>query len=773
MHSFLKYFKPFLSLSLLIGSSHLFAFEPFYIHDIRVEGLKRIDIGTVYNYLPLQKGERLDKFSSSDAIRTLYKTGFFKEINLEQDGNDLIIHLSERPAIASIELTGGAKADRDMLKENLKGLGFAEGRIFNQGLMDRVSQQLKMQHYSQGKYNANVSVDVEPLERNRVAVKLNIEAGDVAAIHRFKIIGNKAYSDDLLNGIIESGQKPLIPLFDSQAEYSKQKLAADLESIRSHYMDNGYLKFNIESTQVSITPDRKDVYITINLDEGEQYKVKDVAITGNTILPKSDLMQLVTVEKGKFFSRKQVIETSQLITEKLGDIGYAFANINPIPEIDEETKDVSLTYMVDAGERVYVRRININGHKTTKDEVLRREFRQMEAGWISTAQIKRSQTRLNRLGFFEDVSVSTPQVQGTNDQVDVDVTVKERDSFGTFNAGMGYGNTTGLNLSASINWENFLGTGKKYTLEVNNSDVNRVYRFSQFDPYFTLDGISQNFNIAMTTTDSTQANTTQYTTDNYNISYNLGIPISEFDTLKIGAEAERTVINIDTGTSSYIQTYCSTYASLTDCKFDAVKISGSISHDTRNRAIFPTDGSSTTFSGNISLPMGADYQTFYKLNINRKSYYPLSDSITFSTFADLAYAAVYGDSSELLPYERYYTGGMRSVRGYQSNSLGATGTLDSNGLPIGGDTRVLASAELIVPPPFTGQDNSMRMGVFIDAGNVFDSDSGYDMSELRYSAGLSMMWITPIGPLKFSFSKPMNNKPTDIVESFQFTIGTI
>ncbi len=758
---------------LLLWTVNAAAFEPFVIKDIQVEGLQRINIGTVFNYLTLQKGERVDSYNVSDALRRLYKTGFFNDVAFEKDGNVLIIQVSERPAIDSIEIIGGVKADKDSLKMSLKGLGFDVGRIYNKSLMERVSQQLTQQHYSQGKYNASVTVDVVPLERNRVAVTLNIDAGDVAAIHRLKIIGNKDYSDLELKSIIQSGQKPLIPLFDSQDEYSKQKVAADLETLRSHYMDNGYLNFSIESTQISITPDRKDVYITINIHEGDQYKIKDVQVTGNTIVPKQELLDLVQVEKGSYFSRKAVTQASQSITEKLGDKGYAFANVNPVPEVDEDQKEVSLTYLVDAGERVYIRRVNITGHGTTRDEVIRRELRQMEGGWISTANVKRSQTRLNRLGFFNDVSLRSPPVPGTTDQVDLDITVDERDSFGTFNAGMGYSNSGGLNLSASINWENFLGSGKKYTLEVDNSEVSRVYRFSQFEPYLTEDGISGLFDISKRTTNSTNANTTQYTTDTFNLGYILGIPVSEFNTLRLGFHVEQTTINTADTTSAYIQNYCTNYASLADCLFDAYKVTASFTHDTRNRAIFPSDGAESAINTEISLPVQDGAQTFYKLRLSRRSYTPMTDSITFSTFAEIAYAETYGDTTELLPYERYYSGGTKTVRGYSANSLGASGTFDVNNLPIGGDTKITASMELIIPPPFSGDENSMRMGLFVDAGNVFDSTTGYDMGELRYSTGVSLMWITPVGPLRFSFAKAFNNEPTDQLQNFQFTIGNM
>jgi outer membrane protein insertion porin family len=639
--------------------------------------------------------------------------------------------------------------------------------------MDKVSQQLKTQYYAQGKYNAKITLDVEQLERNRVAVSLDIDEGEVAAIHRFKILGNSVYSDYELQSLIQSGQKPLVPIFDSQDEYSKQKLAADLETIRSHYMDNGYLNFNVESTQVSITPDREDVYVTINLFEGEQYSVKDVKIAGNTVVPKSELEKLITNKKGSVFSRKKVTNSVQRISDRLGDDGYAFANVNPIPEVDEELKQVTLTYLVDAGERVYVRRINIKGHSTTKDEVLRRELRQMEGGWISTSQVKRSQTRLNRLGFFDDVAISTPKVPGTHDQVDLDITVKERDSFGTFQAGMGYSNEQGLNVSASINWENFLGTGKKYTIEVNNSNINRIYKFSQHDPYYTIDGISKTINLSLTKTDAEEANTTSYTTDTFNAGMSFGIPISEFNTVRVGGDIERTTINDVTDTSDYIQDYCTDFSSTEECKFDVYSVSGSFAHDTRNRAIFPTSGAKSTFGVELALPLVSDSQTFYKLNVSRRGYHPFNDLITLTTYGEIAYANTYGDSEELLPYERYYTGGIRSVRGFSSNTLGATGTLDADNLPIGGDTKLLANMELIIPPPFEDQNNSMRMGVFFDAGNVFNSASGYDLDELRYSVGVGLMWLTPVGPLRFSFAKPLNNEATDRIETFQFTIGTI
>lgn len=748
------------------------AVEPFVIEELKVEGLQRISLGTVYNYLPLKKGDTLDNVSSDAAVRALFKTGFFRDVVLEREGNTLIVFVAERPAIASIEIEGNSDIPTEQLDENLKRIGFSEGRVFDRSMLDQVKQELKLQYLAMGKYNAQVRSTVTPQQRNRVAIKLEIAEGEVAAIHHLNIIGNSAFTEEELTKDFLLGTEG--GWFSSSDQYSKQKLGADLEALRSHYLNNGYINFDITSTQVTITPDKRHVYITINVVEGEQYTVRDVAIQGDTIVPKDQLEPLISVKKGDIFSRFEVTESNRRISEALGDIGYAFANINPIPDIDEEKREVVLTYFVDPGKRVYVRRINLSGNARTNDEVMRREMRQMEGGWISTSKVERSRTRLNRLGYFEDVSVSTPAVPGSPDMVDVNYDVKEQPSFGSFNFGVGYGDAQGFLVNASINWDNFLGTGQRFSIKFDNSEVTRTYSFNFTDPYSTIDGVSRSIGMYYRETDAGAANTSDYTKDSYGASLRYGVPVTEYDTVRYGGRYENTKLNVDGGTSPEILDFCADSSDdLYECRFDTYSLEAGWSHDTRNRAIFPTAGGSLSLNGEVAVPVADNTLSFYKLRLSDKHYIPLGKSLTLGMDGEIAYADVYGDSTILAPYERYYAGGISTVRGYSSNSLFSTsGTRDSYGDPLGGNARLLASAELIFPPPWDLESKSMRLKAFVDAGNVYDTYDSVDIDQLRYSTGLSLAWLTPVGPLTFSYAKPLNDKAEDETETFQFTLGT-
>ncbi len=766
---------------LLAVACHVSAAEPFTIEDIRVEGLQRIAVGTVFNYLPLKRGDVLDDKSGAAAIRALYKTGFFTDVVLEREGDVLIVFVTERPAIASIEIDGNKDIPSDQLKESLKRIGFTEGRVFDRSMLDKVELELKQQYLAMGKYSVQIKSTVTPLERNRVSVRIDIAEGSVASIKHLHIVGAKAYRESELLNELNLGVDSPLAFFSDRDKYSRQKLGADLEVLRSHYMNNGYLKFEIVSTQVSVTPDHQDVYITIALFEGEQYRIKDVKLAGELMLPEAELRKLISLKSGDIFSRKEITESTSRISEKLGDNGYAFANVNPVPDVDETKREVSLTFFVDPGKRVSVRRINITGNSKTQDEVLRRELRQMEGGVISTEQIKRSRTRLNRLGYFEDVNIETPTVPGTQDQVDINVAVKERQAFGSLNFGIGYGDTQGFLVNSSVSQDNFLGTGNRFSLDFNNSKVNTVYSFSMTDPYYTMDGVSRTLNLFYRTTDAGAANVSNYTTDAYGGGVGFGVPVSEFDTMRYGFNYENTTINTTATTSTQILDFCVDNASAEDCSFEAYKLSSSWNHDTRDKTLFADSGKMVTLSGEVATPVSESALNFYKLRYSHKNYYPISNGITFTASGELAYANVYGDSLSLAPFERYYAGGSRSIRGYRSNSAGSLATLDPDTYkPLGGNARALANLELLFRPPFAEKSNSSRLSLFIDAGNVYsstqlewDKDVVLDAAhELRYSAGIGFYWITPVGPLSFSYAKPFNAEPWDRIERFQFTLGT-
>ncbi len=765
--------KRTLLLCVLLGwSASTLAFEPFRIDELRVEGLERISVGTVYNYLPVKVGDVMDEQLSAAAIHALFRTGFFRDVVLEREGNALVVFVAERPAIASIEIEGNSDISTEQLTEQFKLIGFSEGRVFDRSMLDKVKQELERQYLALGKYNARVSTIVTPQERNRVAVKLEIAEGEVASIHHLNIVGNHAFSEK------ELVRKFLLGTdggwFSDKDQYSKQKLAADLETLRSFYMDKGYINFNVLSTQVSITPDKRHVYITINISEGDKYTVREVLIQGDTIVPREQLAELVTIKPGDVFSRKEIIQSTERISDALGNLGYAFANINPIPELDKEKREVTLTYFVDPGKRVYVRRINLSGNIRTDDEVLRRELRQMEGAWISTSKVERSRTRLNRLGYFDDVSVKTPTVPGSPDQVDLEIDVAERTTFGSFNLGIGYGDTQGALINASIDWQNFMGSGKKFSINFDNSQVNRVYSFNFTDPYATMDGVSRTVSMFYRETDSGEANTADYTTDSYGASLRYGVPVSEFDTIRYGVGYEHTRLNTDSLTSVEILDFCSDEATIDDCQFDTYNLEAGWSRDSRNRAIFANEGGILSLTGEVSLPISDTSLSFYKLRLNKQHYFPLTDVLTYTVEGEAAYADVYGDSNLLAPFNRYYAGGIRSVRGYRGNSLTSTdGTRDINDDPLGGNARLVGKMEMIFPPPWELDSKSMRFMAFIDAGNVYNTNEDVELDQLRYSTGLSMVWMTPVGPLTFSYAWPLNDKDGDEVERFQFTLGTL
>jgi len=750
----------FFAMLLLAGSAQ--AFEPFVVSDIRVDGLQRISAGTVFNYFPVKVGDRIDANSSAAAIRALFKTGFFSDIQLDREGDVLVVSIRERSAVSSIEIKGNKDLETEQLLDGLKEIGLAEGRVFDRSLLDKVEQELRRQYFSRGKYAVRIDTTVTPLERNRVGLLIDISEGKVARIKQINIVGNHQFPDDVLLDEFTLSTPSFFSFYTKDDQYSKQKLAADMEVLRSWYLDRGYLNFNITSTQVSITPDKKDIYITINITEGEQYRISQVTLSGNLVVPAEEIFPLVRINPGSIFSRKRVTGAVERISAELGDRGYAFANVNTVPELDEEKNEVSLAFFIDPGNRVYVRRVNVSGNVSTKDEVLRREMRQMESGWFSAEQVERSRTRLQRLGFFEDVNVETPTVPGTTDQVDVDYSVTETQS-GNITAGLGYSQTSGVLFNASVTQDNFLGSGKRVSVAFNNSDVSSVYSFSYTNPYYTLDGISRGFGAYYRETDANQANLSDYATDTFGANVSFGIPINEFDTVRLNTEYENLTLKTTSVSPTQVTDFIGTYGD----SFNSIKLTGSWSHDTRNKALFTDRGGLARFTAETAVP-GSDLE-FYKLNYRQQQYIPLTKAFTLSLDADIGYGDGFGGSSGLPFFENYFAGGVRSVRGFEDNTLGP---IDSGGNPIGGSFKVVGNAEVYFPVPFFEDSKSFRIGAFFDIGNVFENLDDFDVNELRYSAGLSGLWLSPLGPLSISLGFPINDKAGDKVQNFQFTIGT-
>ena len=736
----------------------VWAFETFVIQDIRVDGLSGIAIGTVLNYLPINKGDTMDDTRSAETIRALFETGFFDDVNLSREDGILVVNVLERPSISRIEISGNKDITSEQLTEALKSVGLAEGRIFDRSLLDKVERELELQYFSQGKYAVKIKSIVTPLDEGRVEITINIAEGRVAKIHNINIVGNTAFGDDEL---LDKFQLSTQALFSDNDQYSKQKLSADLEKLRSHYLDNGYINFNIDSTQVSITPDKKDVYVTINISEGDKYFIRDVKLTGELIVPEEELFSLITVHGGDVFSRRAATESSAAISERLGKEGYAFSNVNTIPDMDDEQKLVSLSFFVDPGKRIYVNRINIAGNAKTSDEVIRREMRQMEGGWISTEQVSRSRIRLQKLGYFEEVNIETPAVPGNDEQVDINLSVSERPS-GTLMAGIGFSQSQGFLLNASISQDNFLGSGKRISANINNSDVNTIYSFAYTNPYYTLNGISRGLKMFIRETDAGEANVADYTSDVYGASINYGFPISEYNTASLAFGYENTKLNTTANTP---QSYLDFISANTD-QFDIIRFEAGWSHDTRNRALFADRGLYNGISTEVALP-GSGLK-FYKVNYRSLGYIPLTQKLTFMLKGEIGYGDSYSDTTELPFFERYYAGGSNSVRGYKGNSLGPR--IDDNAE--GGAFKTVANAELIFPAPFAEDNKSLRLSAFFDIGNVFDKVDDFDVNELRYSTGISAIWITPIAPLTFSFAWPLNDRVGDESERFQFTLGS-
>lgn len=757
----MKRFLAALCLSLL-PLSVAYTVESFVVKDIRVEGLQRISAGTVFNYLPVKVGDRVTDKAAQEAIRALFKTGFFKDVRLERVGNVLIVSVVERSSIAGIKITGTKEFPEDDLKKGLKEFGLAEGRIFNKSLLERVEQELRSQYFSRGFYAVAIKPTVTPLERNRADINIAVTEGPPARIREINIVGNEQFKDAPLLKLFSLGPAPWYAIFSSRDQYSKQKLAGDLERLRNFYQDRGYLEFNIESTQVSITPDKEDIYVTVNISEGGRFTVGEVKLAGKFVLPEEDLRALVLVQPGAVFSRKLVTESAKKISDRLADEGYAFANVNPIPDVNKDSSRVGFTFFIEPGKRTYVRRINFSGNLATRDEVLRREMRQLEGGWYSSEKIQRSRTRLQRLGFFDDVNIETPAVAGAPDQVDLNVAVKER-ATGNLLFGVGYSDSDGVLLNASITQSNLFGEGKELSARFDNSQSSTNFSVRYVNPYYTQSGISRGFTVFSSTVDAGEANTAAYDTKTVGVGTFFGIPLSETHRLNLGVDLESIEIETTTSSAQVAQTFVAREGS----PVNLLKATVGWAHDSLDSSIFPSRGSTQRISGEASVP-GSDI-TYYKFTYLAGRYWPASESVSFKAKVELGYGGAYGDTEALPFFKNYFAGGSSTVRGFESRSLGPRDPLSNDS--VGGNRRILGNTELLLPMPGMADSKAVRLSLFVDAGMVYGSGEKIELSELRYSTGLAFNWFAPIGPLSFSYAVPLNDKPGDETEAFQFTLG--
>jgi outer membrane protein insertion porin family len=843
---------------LAVGFVH--AEDGFRISDIRVEGLQRVSPGTVFAALPLNIGDVVDAVRLQDATRTLFKSGYFDDIQLGRDANVLVVTVVERPAVASISIDGNKAIETEQLLDAMKKSGLAEGLIFKHAVLDGMAQELERQYVSQGRYGASVETEIEILPQNRVALSLKVKEGSPAAIKHINIIGNQSFEKDALLDLFELEPTGLLSFINNNDKYAKEKLEGDIERLKSWYLDRGYLRFKVDSAQVSLSPDKKSVYIVVNISEGKIYKVGDVNLAGELKVPEAQIRRLILLAKDSVFSQVLMTSSSERIKQRLGNEGYTFSDVKEITEINDADHTVAVTFYVDPQERTYVRRINFRGNTKTSDEVLRREMRQMEGAVAASYKIEQSKARLQRLGYFKSVEMETVEVPGTGDQIDLEYSVEEQAS-GSIGASVGFAQGSGVILGANIQQNNFLGSGKRVGFNISTSSYADEISFNYFDPYYTPDGVSRGFKIYYVGRDLDEVNISSYSVDTYGIDMNFGYPISEIEDISFGVgysfnditvgsapaqEISGTPVLAD-GVIDYVTEACAN--DITTCgyvgtnpytlvttplpavgdpmytstpegflneygdEFHSFTLTASWRQSTLNRGRLATRGSSQSVSGELTVP-GSDLE-YWKLNYRGQYFRPLTRSLTLRLRTRLGYGDGYGNVDELPFYENFFAGGFGSIRGYERNTvgprstpavgygaiassvdaagnvtqpsyvLGADGKLiivnldDPEGDPFGGNVQIEGSAEIIFPLPFIKDQRSIQPALFLDGGNVFDTTCGagqlncfdVDLSELRYSVGLGLTWITGFGPLTFSVAKAIGEGDFDETEFFQFSLG--
>jgi outer membrane protein insertion porin family len=809
--------KRFCLLLLLLAASGLATAQSFEIGDIRVDGLQRISEGSVFSYVPVEVGDVLTESLARSTIRDLWETGFFSDISLAREGDVLVISVQERPAISSISIAGNRQIKTEDIMPALASIGIAEGEIFNQLELDRVQQEMIRQYYSRGYYGVEVDAGVDRLSRNRVALSILVEESKQAKIRHINIVGNESFTEDELRDDFEADSKRGWMFWRGADNYTREKLSGDLETLRSFYLDRGYLDFAIESTQVSISPDRRHIYITANINEGEVFTVSDVSLTGELILDEQTLRRLIRIEPGDTFSRKQVEQSVDNITSVLANIGYAFANVNPVPRVNRETRETELNFFVDPGKRVYVRRIEFRGNTQTKDEVLRREMRQFEGAWFSQAAIDRSKTRLQQLGYFDNVNVETPAVEGTDDQVDVIVSVEEQPS-GSFQVGLGFSELQGLIGSISVQQDNFLGTGKRVGFTGSFSSILKRFNINYTNPYYTDDGVSRGFYLRYSEFDQGDANISSFSTSQAAAGVNVGFPFSEVDYLRFGLGAQQVDINLpgilqavdpddpDSPTQVVVPATRPLGISLDENgdgflsseerEVTTYRMDVTWSRDSRNHYLNATRGSLHRLSADIAVPGSS--REFYRLNYRFRKYWPIGDGgMAFSVKGEVAYGDSYDDYDDRLDiqpvepeivetsartcqldevvtfddglpfYEHFYGGGVSDIRGFDDNSLGPK---DSRCLSVGGDLKVISGLELAFPMPFI-EASGTRLAWFVDVGNVYRNIDTFDADRLRASTGLALTWQAPVGPIIINLSAPIKKRDGDETQTVQFSFG--
>ncbi len=740
--------------------------DSFTVEQIEVVGARKISIGTVLNYLPINVGENFDSQRSSEVIRELYSTGFFEYIELLQDGNTLVVEVRERPSIAEINIDGNDEIDDEALNQALDQVGMTRGRIFNELQLTRLELELQQLYYSLGKYAVKLEAKWRSLDEDRIAIDINISEGEPALIRSINITGNNSFAEEVL--LDEFQLEASNSGWFASDQYASSKLIGDLEKLRSFYLDQGYVKFNVDSKQVTISPDRKDINISVNVTEGEQFILSNIDLAGKVIVDKAELQALLLFREGEVFSRKKVTRSISLIEQRLGDEGYAFAEVRAIPELNEEDDTVSLKLLVKPGKKVVVRYIKFSGNDRTRDVVLRREMRQMEGEIYRTSKVDRSRTRLQRLNFLGSVDLRTVRIEGHDDKVDLEIAVTERFS-GNFSIGLGYSQSQGANLILGLTHDNIFGSGNSFSINFNNSESTQSYGFAYNNPFYTADGISRGFKMSLTKTDTALENISSYLIDRYLLSMNYGIPLSEYNRLRVEFGVMQNNLTLSSSAADevfdYIIANSDEYEPGSDtADFANVFSSLGLSKDTRNRRIFADNG----YLNSIKLELFGGDLDYYKVRYQHQSAFSIIDKLTYNFKSKISYGDSYGETTGLPFFENFKAGGVRTVRGYERNSLGP---LDSNGDPFGGNLQVILTSEFLIPIESLGSSETFRLGLYWDTGNVFDDVDAFESDELRQSVGVSAKWFSLIGPLEFSYAYPINDEPEDDIRNFQFALG--
>lgn len=739
--------------------------EPFVVDTIEIDGAERIAEGTILNALPLREGEEFAPQDARQAVRELYDTELFDDVELARSDDTLVVRVRERPAIGELNIDGSFSMEEEQLRDVLAQIGVERGRIFNRSLLEQSEQELRQMLLGQGKYALEFETEVRELDENRIAIDLTLNEGKTARIQQVNIIGNESFGDERLKGEMESGVKGSLAFLSSRDEYSRQRLEGDLENIRSWYLDRGYLQFAITSTQVTLTPDKRGIYITINVEEGEQYTIGDFELEGDFPIARETLEDQIQLEQGQLFSRSDVTDSRSGISDILAAAGYAFANVNVDTEVDEGDRTVDVRFQVEPGRRAYVRRVEFSGHAATRDEVYRREMRQIEGSAYSPQDVERSRVRIQRLPQVAQVSTNTERV--SEDQVDIEFEIDEQRT-GSLSFGAGFSSSEGVVLNASVRQQNLLGTGRDLTVSLDNSERQDSLEVRYTNPYFTQHGVSRTLRARYQETDPRQVSSqARFFTDSALLGVDYGIPMSEFDRLTLGYGLEGTRIRTTDRTP---QALIDELDREGDDEFLALEVSAGWRRDTRNRTIFPDSGHLNRVSLTTTVPGGdLDYA---RSRFEHESYFPLTDRLTASFSGEVAAGTGFGDQEDLPFFKRFFAGGIRSVRGFERSSLGPRFE-DEDDFATGGDFRTVGTLELIAPPPFVEEPGGTRLSLFYDFGTVFPRAEDFDASAIRSSAGVSFNWRSPFGPLSFSFAVPLDDEPEDDTEAFQFTIGTM